>query len=177
MGQSRPTAEVAFSGTLTALNFTDAHPQRGIPADWTSADYVIEHIGGVFRLQTPTPYTRTPTQGVFRVDSEENPRVVWLAESPSPKLERVAGNPRLEEVDPEFLKFFTSKSVRNGALVRQPYEDLRPISRVQRKEIGNVPPEEIAPRVSAAEVTDVAVKELSDADDKFAFIYRAKYRI
>src|SRR5205823_9102692 len=81
-GLPRPPAESAFSGTLTALNFTEFHAERGIPADWTGADYVIEQAGRVFQLKPLGPHSsRTPTQGVFRVDVQENPSTVWLTTS------------------------------------------------------------------------------------------------
>src|SRR5207248_2252613 len=82
-GVPRPPAQAAYSGTLTALNFTEFHTNRGIPADWRSADFVIEQDDGVFHLTDPRPHTRTPTQGIFRIDGREDPSIIWLAESPA----------------------------------------------------------------------------------------------
>ena len=119
----RPTAMAAYSGTLTALNFTEHHPQRGIAADWQSADYVIDQNRGVFHLTAPKPHTTASTQCIFRVEKEENPSTVWLRKSPTPKLKLIIGDTWDSELDPEFREFFTPRSLKGGGLV---HRDRRP---------------------------------------------------
>jgi hypothetical protein len=173
----RPAPFAAYAGTLTALNFTQHHPQRGIPADWTGADFVIEQTAGVPRLKEPTPNSRTPTQGVFRVDSEETPTVVWLTENPKPRRERVVGETRVESVDSDFRQYFTPRSLTGGKLIHREYRELRTVYRVARKEIGDVDAESLVPRLPQTNNASIEVRELGNKDDKFAFIYRAKFRL
>ena len=177
LGYRRSRALAAYSGTLTALNFTEDHIPQGIPADWTGADFLIEHARGVFQFTDPKPHTRTPTQSVFRIDVEENPSTVWLKESPIPKRERVVGQTWFTEVDPEYRQFFTPRSLRGQQLVHQAYRTTRDTIRVQRKEIGDIEQTELIPRLSKSKDISVEVEELGQTVDKFAFIYRAKYRI
>ena len=116
-GYRRSHALAAYSGTLTALNFTEDHVTRGIPADWTGADFIIEQAQGVFHLIDPKPHTKTPTQSVFRVDAVENPSTMWFKDSPIPKRDRIVGQTWFAEVDPEYRQFFTPRSLRGQQLV------------------------------------------------------------
>lgn len=178
-GKRRPSAVAAYSGTLTALNFTEKHPQyRGISADWNAADFVIELKGGVPCLTEPTPHSSTPSQGIFRVESKELTDTVWLTESPKPVLERVVGDHRISQVDPEFRQFFTKKSLMGGQLLHQQYRSIKTVVRVPRKELGFVEQAEMLTRldIRTSENTALVIDEHLEAEDKFAFIYRAKYR-
>jgi len=177
VGQPRPLAIVTYSGTLTALNFTENHPRhRGISADWRAADYVIEIERGIPCLTEPKPHTNTPSQGVFRVETQEKPETVWLTESPEPKLERVIGVTRVSDVDPEFRKFFTKKSLHGGGLLHQEYRSVKQVIRLPRKEVGNVEALDLQERLRLPSQTDLLIDETLEQDDIFAFIYRAKYR-
>jgi hypothetical protein len=176
-GFNRPRAMAAYSGTITALNFTEHHANQGIPADWTGADFVIEQNNGVFRLTDPKPHTTTPTQGVFRIDVVEPPSTVWLKDSPTPKRERVVGKTRVQEVDPEFRQFFTSRSLQGRHLVHREYKDVRTIYRLPRKEIGDMESSALLRRLNVPDEARVEIEELRQTDDKFEFIYIAKYRI
>lgn len=177
LGTRRPPPVAAYSGTLTALNFTERHPRHhGISADWSSADYVIELRSGVPCLTKPTPRTITPSQGVFRVGAEEPADTVWLTESPRPTLERVVGEQHVSQIDPEFRKFFTKKSLVHGQLLHQQYRSIRTVIRVPLKEVGSVEPDEMLTRLDTAPNVEIVVDEGFEAEDKFAFIYRAKYR-
>ncbi len=56
IGRRRRPATAAYSGMLTALNFTENHLQhRGISADWRNADYVIEIERGIPCLNPTKP--------------------------------------------------------------------------------------------------------------------------
>ena len=173
----RPTALAAYSGTLTALNFTERHPQRGIVADWQRADYVIDQNHGVFHLTAPKPHATGSTQCIFRVEVEEDPSTVWLTGSPTPKLELIAGDTWVSELDPEFREFFTPRSLRGGSLVHRDYHDMQPRYRVLRKEIGPVDAGSLEERLPGIADAKIEVEEARDVEDQFAFIYRAKYRI
>ncbi len=176
-GQPRPPATAAYSGTLTALNFTENHPRhRGISADWRGANYVIEVESGVPRLLEPKAQTTTPSQGVFRVRAPENPETVWLTETPVPKLERVVGVRRISEVDADVRQFFTKQSRDARGLLHQEYRGLKTVVRVPRKEVGNVEKSDLKARLDASALTEILIDEAVDQDDKFAFIYRAKFR-
>ena len=176
LGTRRPPAVAAYSGTITALNFTERHPRhRGISADW-SADYVIELIGGVPRLTEPTQHSLTPSQGVFRVDAKETTDTVWLTESPRPTLERVVGEQRVSQVDPEFRKFFTKRSLMGSQLLHQQYRSVKTVVRIPRKEVGSVDPADIRSRLDTPANAEIVIDEEFEAEDKFTFIYRAKYR-
>lgn len=176
-GERRPSAVAAYSGTLTALNFTERHPRYpGISADWSAADYVIELQGGVPCLMKPTPHTLTPSQGIFRVEAKEATTTVWLTESPKPALERVVGERRVSEVDPEFRQFFTKQSLSGPHLLHQEYRTIKNVVRVPRKEVGLVEPDDMLTRLAAPSNTEVVIDEVMVAEDKFAFIYRARYR-
>jgi hypothetical protein len=175
-GGLRPQPTAAYSGTITALNFTEHHPQRGIPADWQGADYVIEQEQGVFHLTETRPHTKTPTQGVFRIEQEEDPSTVWLTENPTPKMERVVGEEWFEVLDPEFQEFFTPRSLREGSLVHREYRDVKGTFSVARKEIGDLAPQELVRRLDMAESIEIDIKEAPASRRKFDFIYRAKYR-
>src|SRR5439155_3584266 len=176
-GHPRPPAVAAYSGRLTALNFTEFHPrERGIAADWSNADYVIEQVNGIFHLSQPTPHTRTPTQGVFRVGTQEDPTVVWLSRDPSPRLEPIVGETWLSETEPEYRQFFTRQSLEGARLVHRKYADLKPIYSVARKEIGSLPEAELLERMALPADARFDVQEIDAGEDKFAFIYRAKYK-
>lgn len=176
MGESRPPAIAVYSGMLTALNFTERHPRyRGIPADWREADYVIEIDRGIPHLRDPTPKTTTPSQGIFRVDLRENSETVWLTESPAPKIERVVGEKRLSDVDPEFRRFFTKPSLASGRPFHQEYRSIKTVTHLPRKEVGSVDAFELQNRLPVTG-TELIIHEDLEEDDKFAFIYRAKYR-
>jgi hypothetical protein len=175
-GFPHPRPEAAYSGTLTALNFTEHHPERGIPAAWQGADFVIGLNDGVFHFTEPKPYPGTPTQAVFRVEAQEDPSTVWLSESPTPKLERLVGETWTSDVDPEFRKFFTRDSLQGKSLVHREYRSMRATVRVLRKEVGAVETEALQERLGAPSDTEVVVEELR-SDDRLPFIYRAKYRI
>ncbi len=176
-GTRRPSAVAAYSGTLTALNFTERHPQhRGISADWSAADYVIELKGRVPCLTEPKPHTSTPSQGIFRVEAQEATETVWLTESPKPTLERVVGERHVSQVDPEFRQFFTKKSLVHGQLLHQQYRSVKTVIRVPRKEVGFVEPADMLTRLETPANAEIVIDEEMEAEDKFAFIYRAKYR-
>jgi hypothetical protein len=177
IGQPRPLAIAAYSGTLTALNFTEEHSRYpGISADWQGADYVIEIKSGIPCLTEPKPHTRTPSQGIFRVEGKENQETVWLTESPKPKLERVVGVRRVSEVDPEFRRFFTKQSLEGGGLLHQEYRTIKSVMRMPRKEVGSVEASDLGARLETPARTEIIIDEALQQDDKFAFIYRAKYR-
>ncbi|MGJ5049948.1 hypothetical protein ACQR09_23015 [Bradyrhizobium oligotrophicum] len=176
-GTRRPSALEAYSGTLTALNFTERHPRhRGISADWSAAEYVVEWRDEVPCLIEPTPHTITPSQGIFRVEAREATDTVWLTESPSPTLERVIGEQHLTRIDPKFRRFFTKRSLRDGQLLHQQYRSVKKVIRVPRKEVGFVEPTEMLARLETKENVEIVVDEELKAEDKFAFVYRAKYR-
>lgn len=200
-GSPRPLADAAYSGTITALNFTESHRKTpGIPADWgAGADYVIEQHGKVFRLTSPGLHRRTETQGVFRILQEEDPKTLWLAESPMPKLKGIIGQERLTEVDPEYQRFFTAPSLREGRLVHREYKELGVVRTLSRRDIGSVDPDKVEILLQAKEgsgrepdvetqignparprrlkVSEVVVEDKESADRSFDFIYRAKFRV
>ncbi|NHZ37851.1 hypothetical protein [Massilia rubra] len=177
---SRPLAETAYSGTLTALNFTEYHPQRGIPANWQGADYVIEQNNGIFQLVAQeVGATNTPSQAVFRIDSVEEPTTVWVSDSPNPRRERRPGPTRLSQTDPDFLQFFTPRSVKGGQLVHRDYDAIHDVVRMRRTEVGDMAEADLLPRVSysANRLTGLEIAEVSKGDERSAFIYRAKFRL
>jgi hypothetical protein len=177
MGQPRGPATAAYSGMLTALNFTENHPQhRGISADWKEADYVIEVERGIPCLTPPRPHTTTPSQAVFRVEVLEKPETVWLTESPEPKLERVVDVKWVSDIDKEFRRFFTKQSLQRGGLLHQEYRSIKTVIRVPRKEVGNVEALDLQTRLLMPSHSELLVDETIQLEDKFAFIYRAKYR-
>jgi hypothetical protein len=169
-----PVADAAYSGTLTALNFTEHHPTKGIPADWDGADYVIEQHGGIFRLvEQEMTHTRTPSQAVIRIDSVEDPTTIWVSEDPRPRRERIASSARLVAIDPEFLEFFNKGSVKDGRLVSRDYRDICDVARVQRNEVGNVTDDELLSRMSYALTPLIEVAENGANNKKSPFIRRA----
>lgn len=177
LGRPRPNATRVYSGTLTALNFTERHPQhRGISAAWTAANYVIEVNRGIPCLTESKPHSTAPSQGVFRVEANEDPNTVWLAESPEPKLERVLGVTRVSTIDPEYRQFFTKQSLSNGNLLHQEYRTVKSVLRVSRKEVGNADSPELQAKFGMPNTTELLIDEGMECDDKFAFIYRARHR-
>jgi hypothetical protein len=173
-----PVADAAYSGTLTALNFTEHHPTKGIPADWDGADYVIEQHGGIFRLvQQEMTHVRTPSQAVIRIDSAEDPTTIWVSEDPRPRRERIASSARLVQVDPDFLEFFTKGSVKEGKLVSRDYRDVGNISRLQRNEVGNVTDDELLSRLNYSLTPLLEVEENGASNKKSPFIRRARFRL
>lgn len=177
-GRPRPEARVAYSGTLTALNFTEKHPKsRGISADWNEADYVIDYERGVFCLGTPASHANTQTQGVFRVQTEEDPKTIWLSKSPAPTLERIASKPRISAIAPAFRKFFTKQSLSREGLVHQAYCNLRSVVLLPRTEVGPVEKPDLPERLPLPPGTELVIDETVKPGDKFVFIYRGRYRL
>lgn len=173
----RPAPRAVYSGTLTALNFTENHPRhRGISADWSAANYVIEISRGVPCLMESRPHSTTPSQGVFRVEAAERLDTVWLTENPAPKLERVIGARSTSEIDADFRRFFTRASFEGQRLLHQEYRDLRRTVRVPRKEAGHYEAPDLQSKLGTDAHVELLIDETMAQDDKFAFIYRAKYR-
>jgi hypothetical protein len=173
-----PIADVAYSGTLTALNFTEHHPKQGIPADWEGADYVIEQHLGIFRLvERHMTRARTPSQAVIRIDSIEDPTTIWVSEDPRPRRERIAEAARFIPVDSEYLAFFSKGSVQNGKLVLRDYRDIGDVARLQRNEVGNVSDDELLSRMSYARIPQLEVAENIATTKKSPFIRRAKFKL
>ena len=177
VGRPRPTPTAVYSGTLTALNFTENHPQhRGISADWSAADFVIEINRGIPCLLESRPHSTTPSQGVFRVEGTENRETVWLTERPEPRLERVVGATSTSEVDRDFRQFFTKASLAGQQLLHQEYRDFKATVRVPRKEVGHYDTPDLQTKLGMPAHAELLIDEGMEQDDKFAFIYRAKYR-
>lgn len=177
VGKQRPAPTAAFSGTLTALNFTERHPKYpGIPADWNDADYVIEFMNRVPCLIAPTPHSDTPSQGVFRVEAQADPRALWLSKAPVVRTERVVGETRLSDIDPEFQRFFTKQSISMDKLVQQQFKDLRQVVTVPEKEAPSESIRELRNRLRLPDSAELSMKTRTDKDDPFEFVYRAKYR-
>jgi hypothetical protein len=178
-GFPRPPAKSAHSGTITALNYTETHPgHQGIPADWQKADYIIELKDGVPSLLLPTPHAETPSQSVFSIDQEEDPNAIWLSESPTPKLERVLGESGFFNVDEEFQRFFTRES-RQGlrALVHKPYQSLEFTTHLLANEVGSQGKEALRKRIPLGPRTKLLVEDTTRPNDRFVFIYRARFRV
>jgi hypothetical protein len=173
--QSPPKA--AYSGARTGINFTDRHPAHGIPADWADADYVIKEERHVFHMRPPGPQAKAPTQGVFRIETEEDPTAVWLSVAPTPKLEPVVGSEWPTELDPGFERFFTPASVRAGQLVHREYRALRRSVGIPRRDIGAADLSTLMERLHIGDGAEIEVKGGEDMDKRFAFLYRAKYRV
>lgn len=177
VGRPRPKAVSACSGSLTALNFTERHPQhRGITADWRDANYVIEPNNGIPRLTGPKPHAGAPSQGVFRVDASESPETVWLTESPRPQFEREVGPPRVSRIDPEFREFFTKRSLTIGGLLHQEYRRIRTVARLPRKEVGGTEVADLFSCLCLPAQASLLIDEAIQEKDIFTFIYRARYR-
>lgn len=173
-----PVADAAYSGILTALNFTEYHPTKGIRADWENADYVIEQNRGIFRLvEQEMTDARTPSQAVIRIDSIEDPTTIWVSEDPRPRRERIADAAQLISIEPEFLQFFSKASVKNGKLVSRDYRDIGDVARLQRNEVGDVTNNELLSRMSYERTPLLEVAENVASDRKSPFIRRAKYRL
>lgn len=174
----RPPASAAYSGTLTALNFTEHHPEQGIPADWTGADYVIEQRGGVFRLvEQEMAFVRTPSQAVIRIDAVEDPSTVWVSEDPRPRRERISSSARFIQTDPEYLQFFSKGSVKDGKLVQRDYAYVGEVARLLRNEVGDIKEEDLRLRMSYAESPILEIAESGSSSKKSSLIYRAKFRL
>lgn len=110
------------------------------------------------------------------MEAEEDPKTVWLTESPSARLERIVGETRIEKVEPEFRKFFTRQSLEDSNLVHRDYRQTKAVYRVPRKEVGEMEATTFIDRVGLSPNTNIEFEELEQREDKFAFIYKAKYR-
>jgi len=97
--------------------------------------------------------------------------------SPTPKLEPVVGGEWVSELDPGFDKFFTPASVSAGRLVHREYRSLRRSLGIPRRDIGAVDPSLLAERLHMADGAEIDVKGGEQAEKKFEFLYRAKYRV
>ncbi|MDQ3816083.1 MAG: hypothetical protein M3362_00135 [Acidobacteriota bacterium] len=136
----------AFSGTITAVNYTQHHPRRGISASWSSADYVIaEDSAGVFHFGKPGSSTLSPTQCVFRIDAIENTEVVWLSTKPVPELEPVVEKEWASEIPVRFARFFSGPSVYMNQLVHRLFGRQRLRVEVKANEVGARPTQLLAP--------------------------------
>jgi len=149
------------------------HSQNRLRPGWRACQFWALASDGIFQHAASTP-----SQGIFRVESKELTDTVWLTESPKPVLERVVGDHRISQVDPEFRQFFTKKSLMGGQLLHQQYRSIKTVVRVPRKELGFVEQAEMLTRldIRTSENTALVIDEHLEAEDKFAFIYRAKYR-
>lgn len=172
--EPRPPAQSAYSGTITALNFTQHHPRRGIPADWRP-NYVIDQRNRVFALVEDLTPNTSPSQCIFRIESQQDPKTVWLSQNPRPKDEKIVGVESIEPVDDDLRSFFTKRSLRGHDLVHREYRSLRRSVKVSEKEAGSQSAADLAARFGVTENTSVSVTKSRKADP-FAFLYRAKYR-
>ena len=110
------------------------------------------------------------------MEAQEATETVWLTKSPEPTLERVVAERHVSHVDPEFRQFFTARSLTNGHLLHQEYRSLKTVIRVPRKEVGFVEPADMLTRLETPANAEIVIDEEMEAEDKFAFIYRANYR-
>ena len=101
---------------------------------------------------------------------------IWLSRDPSPKLEPIVGERWLTEIEPEYRQFFTRQSLEGARLVHRKYGDLKRVYSVARKEIGSLPETEIMERMALPPDARLDVREIETGEDKFAFIYRARYK-
>ena len=177
-GTPRPRPTSAHSGLLTALNFTKNHPNYpGIAGDWQAADYTIEAEQGIFKVTERKPHGGAVTQCVFRVDSQEDPEAVWLTGRPTITIEPVVGHTTTEDVDRDLRSFFTKQSVQGGKLIRREYRTLKIVYRVSRKEVGQLEADALRVRLELPSDTEIELEEIAEEEDKFVYIYRAKYRV
>jgi hypothetical protein len=110
---------------MTGVNMTPSNPLTGIEAEWVAAAYVIDERYKVFCLDSPTPQVSNPTQGVIRIDQEEDPKTLWLVNPPRPEVEMIPGESWSSPIDVRFARFFSKQSVAGGQLVHRPYRGLR----------------------------------------------------
>jgi hypothetical protein len=172
-----PLAQAAFSGAITAINYTEFHPEtQGIPAAWGGAEYVIEEDSGVFHLRGPIPHTKPPTQIIFRADKKEDVNTIWVSESPQPDLERIAGDEWTSKLDSGFRRFFTRASSRGPDLIHRPYQRLRRSLRLSRQEVGQLDASALATRLELPQGTEILLGDSRPRRGRSAFIYRGKYR-
>lgn len=177
LGRTRPSPTAVYSGKITALNFTENHPQHaGIPADWNAANCVIEIKRGIPHLIDSRPHSKTPSQGIFRIEAQENINTVWLTKSPSPKLERVVGRRSVSEIDAEYRQFFTNASISGPSLLHQEFDNLRTTIRMPRKEVGSFEYPDLQTKLGMGANDVLLIDEAIERNDKFSFIYRAKFR-
>jgi hypothetical protein len=175
-GFQPPKAKAAYSGTITAVNYTEHHPRfRGIPAAWRSTDYEIEELRRVFHIVPPAARRDAPTQIVFRVDEEQDPNTIWVSKVPQPRQERVVIDEWTSDLDPGFAKFFTRASVSKKRLVHRPFRELDRSLRLSRQEVAEMSAPELRDRFELQEGTRVDFEEIAE-DERSTFIYRAKYR-
>lgn len=176
LGRRRPRPKAAYSGTITALSFTEHHPRyRGVSGNWPAANYVIEPALGVPGLLGPTPHTQTPSQGIFHIQREESPDVVWLNKLPEDTLQPVLGDDYISEVDEDFRRFFTKSSLSREGLVHRPYRELKSSVTLEAKEVSYLQEPDLKARLHLPLSTELRIEDVKK-NDKFAFIYRAKYR-
>jgi hypothetical protein len=177
-GAPPPRPSAVFSGICTAVNYTEFHPIKGIPAEWGGADYVIEEDDGVFRLTPPIPHTKPPIQSVFRLDGREDSNTIWVSEIPLPREELITGKVWTSQLDPGFERFFTRASLKGRHdLVHRPYRELKRSLSLYRQEVGDLGSPEIASRLHVSEATELHFRDFRSRKGMSTFIYRAKYKI
>lgn len=181
-GSPRPNPQKAYSGSVTALNFTERHPKHpGIPADWRQASGVIEPQGTIFALRQPPGIAVAVSQCVINLEAEEDPRTRWFKKKPSADEELVVaegeglGLEKILPVDPDLLRFFTRASVQGTSLLRQPYAARRFVLRVPSWELGAVEPEFLRNEMRLSPGVVIEVLQADDRDQDF--IYRARYQL
>jgi hypothetical protein len=172
-GQPRPEPTAVYSGAITALNYTENHPESGISATWEDADYVIRHEG-VFKLVTPTIVDCAMTQCIIRIDSEADETVEWVTESPVPQLERIVGERWATEIDPVFARFFTADSIEDGRLIFQRYDRQRRTVRIPEHEVAAQTRDT---RLGLPDDVELVLDLDERTDDISTFLYRAKFPI
>ncbi len=114
-------ATQAFGGNVTALNFTAQHPNKGTPADWQGARFMID-------AQTEKPVLVSPpqleqwvvSQSVFRLtlSRPEMAGALLLAAKPKVELSTLGVEREPFEIDDDLLEFFTKPSLMQGGGLR-----------------------------------------------------------
>lgn len=156
------------------MNLTEHHPQRGTAADWLGADFVIEQDRDVFHLRATKPVGKAPSEGIFRIEAEEDPATVWLVSDPTPKQEKIVTETSQGAIDPEYRRYFTARSIRGASLVYRTYGTLRSTVRLPASEVGAADPDALAERLRLDQSTKL---ELDDAAPDLPMMYLARYRI
>jgi hypothetical protein len=172
----------AYFGSLTALNFTNLHPEKpGIPADWSAAfATILEDAKGVLQFGPLDRERSVTTQAVVNIQGKVSERDVLLSQEPKSETRIETASPVRLPLDPDMTACFRRASTESGSLVHIPIVGKRTVVRLPEDELRPDEVSRIVEDLGWGPESGTAVagfERPNGSSEHHPFILRAKWRI
>jgi HKD family nuclease len=173
---------VAYSGTLTGVNYTAQNPQTvesGVSASWTETDFYLTETRNVLVLEPNRQRSEAAIQANITIMKRSDPQEILLPKLPKVHTEHVEGIEHTTHLDPDVKSFFRPSSIRGDELVHRTIKSRRQVLKLPVDEIRYRDHERIREALGGG--SDMPIAQLSSEGTtrqiRHPFILRTKYRI